>query len=99
MFDLVAIGKRIKQRRISLGLTARELAEKTGFTQNHIYAIEKGKDGMSWEAFCVIAQKLNISMEYLLYGADMYENESVDELKARMDAIIDMIIKKTKTEK
>lgn len=99
MFDTVEVGKRIKKRRNDLHMSAAELAEKTGYTQNHIYAIEKGKEGMSWEAFCSISHALNISMEYLAYGADIYEKESVEELTARVSSILDLIVKKTKETK
>lgn len=36
-------GKELKQRRLSLVLTQKQLAEKIGYTENYIYMLEAGK--------------------------------------------------------
>lgn len=61
------IGKRIRLRRLQLGLTQGELALKTGYTdRSSINKIEKSSRGLSQDKITVFAKALNTSEAYLL---------------------------------
>lgn len=70
-----AIGKRINERRNEMGLSQRELANRTRTSQQTISRIERGKQEMDIYLASKMVKALEITMEYLVYG--MF---SVDEL-------------------
>jgi len=66
--NLKKIGRNIQSARNSMGFTQAELAEKSGFSVNHISRIETGKGTMSLESLIAIANVLNKTPDYLLLG-------------------------------
>lgn len=62
------VGTRIKNKRLELKLTQEKLAEMTGLSETYIGAIERSTSKCSIETLVKIAQTLNISMDYLLFG-------------------------------
>ena len=49
LYDRIAAGDRIRQRRLLLGMTQEELAEKIGRAYKYCQDIERGSCGMSIE--------------------------------------------------
>ena len=62
------IGRRIMERRKTLGLTQEALAEKGGVTAQFISYAEAGKRAMRPENLLKIAVALEVSADYLLTG-------------------------------
>lgn len=73
--DYVALGKRIKNKRIENKLTQEQLGEICDLSAAHIGHIERGTRILSVDVLFRIAQVLNISVDYLLF--DSVENENI----------------------
>lgn len=78
-YDRIAAGNRIRKRRILLGMTQEELAEKIGRAYKYCQDIERGSCGMSIETLILLAESLNISLDYLIYGYEDLENTTPQE--------------------
>lgn len=66
--NIKEIGHRIREQRIKNNMTLEVLAEKTNLSVLHIGHIERGARTPSLASFIKIAQCLNISMDYLIFG-------------------------------
>lgn len=66
--DLVAIGKRIQNQRLTLGFTQQFIYEKLDISQNHYSRIENGHVGMSFEILLQLCEILQVSTDYILTG-------------------------------
>ena len=73
--DYAALGKRIKEKRISEKLTQEQLGEICELSAAHIGHIERGTRILSVEVLFRIAQVLNVSVDYLLF--DSVENDNI----------------------
>ena len=73
--DYVALGKRIKEKRISKKLTQEQLGEICELSAAHIGHIERGTRILSVEVLFRIAQALDVSIDYLLF--DSIENDDI----------------------
>lgn len=62
------IGMRIQEQRIKRGMSGAMLGAYLGINPNQVSRIETGKAKCSLEHFFVIAQILNCSADYLLFG-------------------------------
>lgn len=90
----MSIGERIKERRIELGLTQAELAERMGYkSRAAICAVEKDKEDLTTDRIMRYAKALNTSVGYLMEWADEITPEP---LKNPLG--IDYTIYKKKTE-
>lgn len=65
--DFVAMGQKIRKRRLELNYTQEHLAELTGLTPNYIGAIERATSTCSLETLTVIAKVLNLDTDFLLF--------------------------------
>lgn len=73
--DYVALGRRIKNKRLENNLTQEKLGEICDLSAAHIGHIERGTRILSVEVLFKIAQALNVSIDYLLF--DSVENNNV----------------------
>lgn len=73
--DYAALGKRIKEKRISKKLTQEQLGEICELSAAHIGHIERGTRILSVDVLFKIAQVLNVSVDYLLF--DSVENDNI----------------------
>jgi transcriptional regulator with XRE-family HTH domain len=64
--DYTLIGKRIKERRLDLGLTQEKLAEAAGVGIQHTSKIENGHTKLSLPVIISIANALNTTVDNLL---------------------------------
>jgi transcriptional regulator with XRE-family HTH domain len=74
----MTLGKRIKERRQSSGLTQEDLAKITQITLQHISSIEQGKRTPSLNLLIKIAEQLKVSLDYLVLG----KQTSIDTITA-----------------
>lgn len=72
--NYVEIGKRIKTKRKELQLTQEKLSEIIDVSPSYISEIERGCSITSLATITKIAQTLNLSLDYLIFG--MTQNNS-----------------------
>lgn len=81
--DLIAIGGRIKAERKRRGISQESLAEIVSVSPHYIYEIERGMKAMSLETLINIINALGISADYLIFGKQKCDNETLyDQLQA-----------------
>lgn len=70
-YDKKAAGKRIKEIRLRAGMTQCRLAEKLDYaSERQLQRIESGETSCSVDKLMEIAQILDISTDYLLFGEE-----------------------------
>ena len=72
----VQIGKRVRSRREALGLTREQLAEQSQLSVNFLADIETGKKNMTTNSLYKVAQALNLSTDYILFGEEGEANKT-----------------------
>lgn len=85
--DYAKLGLKIKEIRISKGLTQDTLAEMVSCNTSHISNVENNHTKVSLNVLLAIANALNTSIDYLL--SDQYENSSLALDNAILRAIKD----------
>lgn len=60
------LGKRIREERLRLNLTQEKLAEDVDLTTAYIGQIERGERNITLEKLVIIANRLGVSVDYLL---------------------------------
>ena len=67
------IGQRVRECRLQAGFTQAQCAEVMDISVNFLSEIETGKKGMSQETIYKFCKQLQISADYLLFGAQKKE--------------------------
>lgn len=68
-YDRKAVGERIKKIRLQTGMTQCRLAEKLDYTsERQLQRIESGATSCSVDKLMELAQILNVSTDYILFG-------------------------------
>jgi transcriptional regulator with XRE-family HTH domain len=65
----MALGDRIKQRRLELGWTQDALAQKAGISKGFLSDLENGKRGINAETLLDIGRVLGVSLDVLMTGS------------------------------
>lgn len=73
--DQKEMGKRVRSRRESLGLSREKLSEYLDVSPQFIADIEYGNKGISIKRFYLLCQVLDVTADYLLAG-NIYSNET-----------------------
>lgn len=92
--QMIQIGKRIQERRRYLGIAAIDFSTCIGLGKDQISKIETGKSPCKLEHLFVIAQYLEVSTDYLLYGNE--DKEEIDELQELLRGLNRSQIQKAK---
>jgi transcriptional regulator with XRE-family HTH domain len=76
----MALGERIKQRRLELGWTQDVLAQKAGISKGFLSDLENGKRGIGAETLLDIGRVLGVSLDSLMTGtaADEIERREIE---------------------
>lgn len=77
------IGERIKKTRKNLGYTQEDLANMLYFSDKTISSWEKNRTKPDIASLCLLSEKLNTSIDYLLYGDKKVINQEL-EIKIRL---------------
>lgn len=86
----MSIGKRIKERRKELKISADELAKRLGKDRSTIYRYEKGDiENMPIDILEPIAAALNTSPSYLMGWEKMIEEKPVKMAERHIEIIMD----------
>lgn len=64
------VGRRLYLRRVWLGLVQQEVADKAGVSRNFVSAIERGAQGLDAWRLGLIADALDVALDWLLNGPD-----------------------------
>ena len=64
-YDRIAVGERIRHKRIQLGLSQDELAVRINRATKYCSDIERGMCGMSIETMLAIAKALDMNLDYI----------------------------------
>ncbi|WP_321835216.1 helix-turn-helix domain-containing protein [Clostridium butyricum] len=83
--DDLNIGKRIRLAREQNNLTRDVLAEKIGISKMYLSQLEKGQRHASLPVTIKIAESLNLSLDYLIYGnsfIDIDKQELIDMINS-----------------
>ena len=73
--DQKEMGKRVRSRRESLGLSREKLSEYLDVSPQFIADIEYGNKGISIKRFYLLCQVLDVTADYMLAG-NVYSNET-----------------------
>lgn len=84
--DLISIGSRIKAERKKLGLTQEKLSEMVNVTPHFIYEIERGMKAMSMETLILLSEKLELSLDYIVFGV---QRKNLGSLYRKLDELSD----------
>jgi len=76
----VDMGKRIRDRRKKLGILQYRLAETLDISNNHMSAIENGRENLSIDLLIHICHELDVTPDYLLLGSTHSQNVPRDIL-------------------
>jgi transcriptional regulator with XRE-family HTH domain len=68
IIDYKSIGHRVREARQEKDLTQKDIADAAGVSREFITVFEAGYKTIALPTLCLIAQKLNVSLEYLVYG-------------------------------
>ena len=66
MTNKTNIGERIKQCRISVGMTQEEFSTEIGLTAPQLSCVERGTKGISLEKLIAICKKFHVGMDKLI---------------------------------
>lgn len=88
-YDRLATGDRLRGKRIHLGMTQEEIAEKIDRATKYYADIERGNCGMSLETMLALSSCLHMSLDYMIYGKgnDREKFIHTDETAAVMNAL------------
>ncbi|WP_375685468.1 helix-turn-helix domain-containing protein [Bartonella sp. TT110JLCBS] len=81
----ILIGKRIRQRRIAMGLSQKELGSYLGVSFQQIQKYEKGFNRVSAGCLLKIAQKLDVPISFFYTDIVTKEDVSVEKNAAHYD--------------
>ena len=89
-YDRLATGERLRIKRTSLGFTQDDVAEKIDRSPKYYADIERGNCGMSIETMMALAESLDLSIDYILFGSDKEaepDNTKSDEYLAILNML------------
>ena len=88
-YDTHSVGNRIRSKRITLGLSQEELAERIDRAPKYYSDIERGSCGMSVETMLSISKALDISLDYMMFGTP--SKEEIDRIDKQESALTHII--------
>lgn len=74
-----SVGPRLKFRRKEVGITLKQLSEKTGLTASFLSQVERGVVNVSWRSLQIIAEALEVPYLYFLAENKTFAKETTKE--------------------
>lgn len=93
------VGARIKAARAAAGITQRDLARAVGVGRRAVQAWEAGEYGITWPNLRAIAEKLDVSEDWLLLGPEGMSDLAVRIAEARdrpVEAVVAEILERVR---
>lgn len=83
--DYKRLGMRIREERQKLNLTQEKLAEKAEISEAYVGQIERGERAMSLDTLVNLANKLGVTVDYLLSDSiELSDDNFVDQIRQIM---------------
>lgn len=79
------VGQKIKDKRLKLGITQEQLAEKCDISVSYIAHIERGTKSLSLETAVKVSNALNVSLDYLLIDEIRDNSRIIEALESELD--------------
>lgn len=76
----IEMGKRLKEQRKYNHLTQEKIAEMLNISVKHYSEVERGITGLSVENIIKVSNILNVSIDYLLKGTKINNNDVINNL-------------------
>lgn len=89
-YNRLEVGERLKQKRILMGLTQDEVAERINRSSKYYADIERGSCGMSIETLLALSDILDMSLDFIIYGKITDKEEMMkhtDEMYAMISVL------------
>lgn len=84
--DYKFLGKRIREERNKLNLTQEQLAEDINISTAYVGQIERGERSLTLDKLIKVANRLGVTVDYLLYDYMDSENISYKDLWLQLTA-------------
>ena len=84
------IGQRIREARLEKHLSISRLADDVFCSREHLSHIERGDRGLSIDLLASLAERLDITTDYILLGDDAYRKDREDEYDMNNNFVIYM---------
>lgn len=82
MYDLVAVGRVLKELRKQIGKNQVQVAKELNIDASSLCRIEKGNQAMTIDYMLMIADYYNASLDYIFGRASIVDNEVTSEYNA-----------------
>ena len=76
-YNRIETGKRIRERRLILGMTLEEIANQIGRVPKYCADIERGTCGMSIETMIAFSTILQLPLDYMIFGNASEEDKEL----------------------
>ena len=84
--DYKRLGERIREERQHLRLTQAQLAEAIDISDTYMGAIERGERGLSLDTLVMLAERLGVTVDYLLSDSvSVTDSNITEQFKQLMD--------------
>ena len=84
--DYKRLGERIREERLRLHLTQAQLAEDIDISDTYMGAIERGERGLSLDTLVMLANRLGVTVDYLLSDSVSDTDSNImEQFKQLMD--------------
>lgn len=90
-YDTRLVGDRIRSKRLTLGLSQDELAERINRATKYYSDIERGSCGMSVDTMLAISKSLDMSLDYMMFGTPSIEE--IERVKQQESSLTHMLAK------
>ncbi|MPN48883.1 hypothetical protein SDC9_196495 [bioreactor metagenome] len=75
--DCTALGRRIREERLNIGLTQEKLAEEVGLSPAYIGQVERGERNLTLEKLIDVVNRLGVTLDYILSDSVKGEDDSL----------------------
>lgn len=83
------LGKRIREERLKLNLTQEKLSESVDISNSYMGQIERGERNVTLDTLIRIANRLGVTIDYLLKESIIIDDKYVNQLMQLMDGKTD----------
>ena len=83
------LGKRIREERLKLNLTQEKLSESVDISNSYMGQIERGERNVTLDTLIRIANRLGVTIDYLLKESITIDDKYVNQLMQLMDGRTD----------
>jgi transcriptional regulator with XRE-family HTH domain len=83
--DYMFLGKRVREERLKLNLTQEKLAESVDISDSYLGQIERGERSVTLDTLIRIANRLGVTIDYLLQESVNSDDSYINQVMQLMD--------------